>query len=394
MIIGSSHVEVKELSKAEEITGKLAFQHLDDKLMHSVLDNDKKTIDKGKLLNDAMSYGVGTFTPDLMFEQLTKNYSLAKQIYGESLIRMISGYDGDYIKRNIDVPEFKKELKEAISKKIEELKDDGFLGSDNSLTDKGLEFASLVLYFQELDNLLPSGSEGQKLHKKHSIYGDKQNYSAFKKGVRYRDIAVKNSIKLAIRRYRKSIDVKDLMAFERQSRGRTEIIYALDASGSMKGKKIDACKKAGIALAYKAINNKDKVGIIVFGSDIKMHIEPTIDFTRILKGISSIKATKETDIAATFKKAIEVFSHENITKHLVIITDAMPTKGESPEKDSIDEAFAAKSNGITISVVGINLDDKGRKFAEKIAEIGEGRLYFVKDVDSVDKIVLEDYYSL
>ena len=55
---------------------------------------------------------MSAFTPDLMFEQLVQNYSLAKQIYGESIIRLISGYEPDYVKKNIGIPEFKKELKE------------------------------------------------------------------------------------------------------------------------------------------------------------------------------------------------------------------------------------------------------------------------------------------
>ena len=45
-------------------------------------------------------------------------------------------------------------------------------------------------------------------------------------------------------------------------------------------------------------------------------------------------------------------------------------------------------------MIGINLDGKGRKLAEKIAEIGEGRLYVVRDLENVDGIVLEDYYSI
>ena len=48
MITGSEELQVKELSKAEELTGKLSFQQLEDKLMHSVLENDKKVIDSGK----------------------------------------------------------------------------------------------------------------------------------------------------------------------------------------------------------------------------------------------------------------------------------------------------------------------------------------------------------
>ncbi|MDP3765535.1 MAG: VWA domain-containing protein [Nanoarchaeota archaeon] len=394
MITGSEKLEVKEFSKAEEISGKLAFQELEDKFMHSVLENDKKIIDSGKLISDAINQGMSSFSPDLMFEQLVKSYTMAKQIYGESIIRLVSGYEPDYIKKNIGIPEFQKELKEKIQQKIEELKEEGFLLRDNSLSEKGIELASLVLYFEELDKIVPKGAVGEKISKKTFIYGEKENSRLYKKGDRYRDITLKKSVKLAIRRGHSYFDNKDLQVYEKQSKGQTYIIYALDASGSMKGKKIEACKKAGIALAYKAINERDKVGLIVFGSEIKEVIEPTSDFTRLLKEITRIRASKETDIVSTLQKAIELFPSENITKHLILITDALPTKGDEPEKSTLEEASNARSKGITISLIGIDLDEKGRKLAEKIVEVGEGRLYVVRDLENVDQIVLEDYYHV
>ena len=393
-ISGSEDVKLKEFSQAEELSGKLAFQQLEDKLMHSVLENDKKVIDTGKLISDVINQGMSSFTPDLMFEQLVKNYTLAKQIYGESIIRLVSGYEPDYVKKNIGIPEFQRELKEKIQERIKELKDEGFVEKDNSLSEKGIELASLVLYFEELDKIVPKGIVGEKISKKSFIYGEKENSRLYKKGDRYRDIALKKSVKLALRRGHTAFDGKDLQVFEKQSKGQTYIIYGLDASGSMKGKKIEACKKAGIALAYKAINEKDKVGLIVFGSEIKEVVEPTSDFTRLLKEITRIKASKETDIAATIRKAIEIFPSENITKHLILITDALPTKGDEPEKLTLEEVSMARSSGITISLIGINLDEKGRKFAEKIIQIGEGRLYVARNLENVDEIVLEDYYSL
>ena len=394
MIYGSEKLEVKELSKAEEISGKLTFQELEDKFMHSVLENDKKVIDTGKLISDAINQGMSSFSPDLMFEQLVKNYTIAKHIYGESVVRLVSGYEPDYIKKNIGIPEFQKELKEKIQQKIEELKEEGFISKDNSLAEKGIELASLVLYFEELDKIVPKGIIGEKISKKTFIYGEKENSRLYKKGDRYRDIALKKSVKLAIRRGHNYFDDKDLQAYEKQSTGQTYIVYALDASGSMKGRKIEACKKAGIALAYKAINEKDKVGLIVFGSEIKEVVEPTSDFTTLLKEITRIRASKETDIVSTLQKAIELFPSEKITKHLILITDALPTKGDEPERSTLEEASIARSKGITISLIGINLDEKGKKLAEKIAEIGKGRLYVVRNLENVDKIVLEDYYSV
>ena len=92
MITGSEEIELKELSKAEELKGKLAFQQLEDKLMDVVIENDKKTIDSGKLISDAINQGMSSFTPDMMFEQLVKNYTMAKQIYGQSIIKLLSLY--------------------------------------------------------------------------------------------------------------------------------------------------------------------------------------------------------------------------------------------------------------------------------------------------------------
>ena len=394
MITGSDRIELKDFDKAEELSGKLMFQQLEDKFMHSVLENDKKTIDKGKLISDAINQGMSSFAPDLMFEQLVKSYTVAKQIYGESIIRLVSGYEPEYIKKNIPIPEFQKELKARIQENVEQLKDDGLLNKDDSLSEKGIELASLVLYFEELDKIVPKGVIGEKISKKRFIYGEKEAARLYKKGDRYRNIALKKSVKLALRRGHSNFDEKDLQVHENQGKGQTYIIYALDASGSMKGKKLEACKKAGIALAYKAINEKDKVGIIVFGSEVKEFVEPTSDFTRLLKEVTRARASKETDIVSTLQKAIELFPSGDITKHLILITDALPTKGDEPEKLTLEEASIARSKGITISLIGIDLDEKGKKLAERIAEIGGGRLYIARNLENVDKIVLEDYYGV
>ena len=394
MIYFDTPQTISEKEEIEELSGKLSFQQVEKKLMHSVLENDKETIEQGKLIRDSINQGLNSFTPDLLYQQLVKNYSMAKHIFGPSLLKLATGYNPDYIKKNINIPEFQKELKFRMGKNIEKLKEEGFLNKDNEITDKGIELASLVMYFEELDKIIPQGILGEKIYKKASIYGSKEDFRNYKKGDRYKDIAIKKSAKLAIRRRHKKLEEKDLRIYERQSRGQSYIVYALDASGSMKGSKIDACKRAGIALAYKAIDEKDKVGLIVFGSEIKTIIEPTQDFSYLLKNIAAIRASRETDIVKTLRKSIELFPNQEITKHLILITDALPTMGKEPEKETLQEVSIARNKGITISLIGINLNEKGRKLAEKIVELGEGKLYTVKNVENVDKIVLEDYYSI
>ena len=143
-----------------------------------------------------------------------------------------------------------------------------------------------------------------------------------------------------------------------------------------------------------SINEKDQVGLLVFGSKVEDIVYPTHDFMMLVDRIANIRAKQETNIASTIMKAIEIFPNDESTKHLILITDAMPTKGKNPEEETLNAVENAISCGITISVIGVNLDKKGEPLAEKISQVGNGKLQIVKNLEDLDTVVLQDYYSL
>jgi len=104
-------VKLKDTTNIEELSGKLKSQNEEEKLMHSVLQNDKKVINDGKIISEAINQGLNSFTPDIMFRQLVKNFSTAKKIYGESLLKLLSGYDPDYIKKKYQNPRVSEGIK-------------------------------------------------------------------------------------------------------------------------------------------------------------------------------------------------------------------------------------------------------------------------------------------
>ena len=385
--------EVKEISKGESAEGNLHKQYVEDKLMNSVLAADKKTMEQAELIQEATNKGIGAFTPDLLFASMTKNFSVAKQIFGEKLLRLLTGYDPNYIEKNLKIPEFRKELQKAIYDNIGALKDENLLDSEGIITDKGAELGALVLV-KELDKFIAKDKMGEKVNKQVRHYGEKAGIRNYRKGDRYKDINVKRSVHMAIRRGHKKLLSYDLITSEREGRGKVSVIFALDASSSMKGKKLETSKKAGIALAYKAIQDKDDVGVVVFGSEIKAAIPPTRDFSALLQAISGIKASRQTDFAAMIAKSVELFPASKETKHLIILTDALPTVGKEPEKETLRAVSTARGAGITISMVGIQLDKAGIELAKQITKIGEGRLSLAKDLNNVGNIVLEDYYAV
>ncbi len=387
-------IELKDVKEIEELSGKLKHEDAEDKLMHSVLENDSEAVNDGKLLNEIMNQGMSTFIPDMMFEQMVKNYAMAEQIFGEKMIRLISGYDPNYIKRNIKIPEFARELKQKLAEGSKQLKKKGLLDKEGMISDFGIKLASLVLYTDELDKMISKGLFGEKIHKKSYVYGDKGDDREYRKGDRYRDFAIKKAVKTAIRRGHTQLETGDFRTYNRRSKGSVNIIYALDASGSMKGDKIETAKKAGIALAFKAINSRDKVGLVVFGDEVKEEVAPCLDFPLLIDMITRVRASSETNFTEMIKRAVVMFERGDMTKHLILITDALPTVGKEPMNETLEAVSLARSLGVTISVVGIQLDSEGGRFAEKMARLGEGRLHIVKNVKDMDKIVLEDYYSV
>lgn len=371
----------------DEIGGSTKRDSDEQRLMSSILEG--KGIEEGKLIKEAINHGIFSFNPDMIFDKFTGDFSEANETYGSFFLKDLS-----VSARDMNLPEVQRKVKQNIRNKLEDLYNKELINKNLNITEKGIVLAALSLYVEELDKLVSKGLIGEKLNKKCNFYGDDEDFRNFKSGDRYRDIALKKSVKLAVRRSHRDLEVHDLRVFEKGSRGKIYIVYALDASGSMKGKKMDMCKKAGLALAFKAINEMDKVGLIVFGSDVESIIEPTSDFYLFLKSIVRIRAKKETNIATTILKAIEMFPSENLTKHLILITDAIPTYGKSPVEDAFDAVSKASRLGITISVVGIGLDKEGADIAQRISELGNGKLYVVNNIENLDYIVLQDYYSL
>jgi Mg-chelatase subunit ChlD len=362
-------------------------------ILQSLIDEDKKAKDHASFANDAINTGNGSFIPDMMFEKITKNFSMANNLYGETILRQVTGYGSDYLEKNIQIPEFQKEIKSNIEQNIERLKSDQILNNDGSLSEKALSVASLVLLKQELDKISEDSLRGFRVNKKKSHYGEKSEVVDFRKGMRYNDISVKKSIRQSIRRGHDQILQNDLKAFERSSKGKICVIYAIDSSGSMNGRKIEMAKKAGIALAYDATEKKDLVGAVVFGSKIVQDVRPTSDFIRLLRTIAKARPSKKTDIANTLRYTIDMFPKGIDTKHLILLTDAMPNVGDKPHKETIEAVSYAKSSGVTISVIAIDLNLEGENLAKDIITISKGKLYRVHDIEKLDQIILQDYYE-
>ncbi len=392
MVHGSS-LKAEPVSKFESQKGKLQSQFDENKLMHLVLENDKQIVDEGKLVKESYNSGISRFVADDIYEALVNNYSLAKKLYGKRLLRLITRLSTEELKRNLRIPEFRKKMRKELEQLENELKREGLIDRQGEFTWLGNKLASVILFIEELNQLLARGKLAGSYAKLKKETGEKTGSRQFTSSTAYRDINIRRTIKRAILRERNSILKEDLVAFEREEKGSKWIVFVLDSSSSMKQEKLDQAKKAALALALKATEEGNRIGLVVFSSDVIVKENPTRELNKIILQITKATPRKQTDIAKALSTAVGLFPRGKLTKHMILLTDALPTSGKSPKEQTLKEVANAKANNITLSVVGIQLDREGAELAKQMAKLGNGRLYLVKETKELDKLVLLDYYS-
>ncbi len=390
-------VSLQDSHSGEELDGRLDSNPSDEeKLAHTVLNVDTNSIDDGMIVEEAFNQNIGAFVPDLMFAQMVKDFKNAKKLYGETIIRELTGYDPNFVDKNVKIPEFQRELKKRLKDSVQHLKDEGIITGSGIFTKDALLTVALFLidenYQDEKKN--PSVSFGEKVHFTGDVFGEKAETRPFRKGDHYKDVAIKESIKQALRRGRRKLLPEDLHTYERESKQRVNIIYALDISGSMKGDKLRLAKKAGVALAHKAIKDTNQIGLVLFGSDIEKKLSLTKDLFSFISPLTKITPRAETNIALAISESAKLLESAQGIKHILLLTDGLHTTDAHPEKVVLEEVAKASAQDISISVVGISLDDLGLELAKSIVDHSGGRLHGVAESSDIGGVIIADYEKL
>ncbi len=399
MIQGSSdnqqqETELRPPEKAKDILEAEGQTQKDkEDIIHKTKSTSNTNPDKDslELVKEARNNGLNSFIADDLFKNITNNYPLSEKLYGKNLITILTGYPANYVKNNLRIPEFREKIKNNITKKIQKAKEENIIDADNKITSKGDELNLIYNYLIYLEKKVKLSEFGEKTSHIKSAHGLRNELTNFKRQS-YHDLAIRETIKRVIKRKRTHIEYNDLLAHTRIKKGGIEVILVLDSSASMKGEKLELCKRAAVTLAYKTILEKDSLGLVVFGDKIISSLKPSKNLKSVLQKITTIVPGKSTDLSKAITQSMKLFSKSKIKKHIIIVSDLNPTIGKNPYESSLDPTFKAKDRGITISVVGIFLNKEGEKLGKKISNITEGTFYIV-DKGNLDKVLIDDYYS-
>lgn len=166
----------------------------------------------------------------------------------------------------------------------------------------------------------------------------------------------------------------------------TAVVLIIDKSSSMEGKKMELARQAAIGVVEN-LRAIDQVGVLIFDNSFQWSVplrraEDRVSIKRLISGITPDGGTQ---IAPALTEAYrKILPAKAVYKHVVLLTD-----GISEEGDSMTLSRDALNNHVTISTVGLG-QDVNRAFLEKVAQIAQGKSYFLNDPSGLEQIVLRD----
>jgi len=166
----------------------------------------------------------------------------------------------------------------------------------------------------------------------------------------------------------------------------TAVVLIIDKSSSMEGKKMDLARQAAVGVVEN-LRPVDQVGVLIFDNSFQWSVplRRADDRTSIKRLISGITPDGGTQIAPALTEAYrKILASKAVYKHIVLLTD-----GISEEGDSMALSKDAVANHVTISTVGLG-QDVNRAFLEKVAQLADGKSYFLNDPSGLEQIVLRD----
>ena len=200
-------------------------------------------------------------------------------------------------------------------------------------------------------------------------------------------------------RYFVGLDFASNIDAENWQREPLSLIAVVDRSGSMEGDPI-ARVKEGLREVLSQLGPRDRMGIVIYGSDTVVHW-PVTDVERhgqqIRAAIESIEINGSTYMEAGLKLGYETAFAEQLQSRgktrLMLFTDENPNVGDTSAEGFVGMARAASLRGIGLTTIGVGVHFDGA-LAARVASTRGGNLFFLDAAGDARELFSKEFRNM
>ncbi|MGM0568622.1 MAG: VIT domain-containing protein [Elusimicrobiota bacterium] len=176
-----------------------------------------------------------------------------------------------------------------------------------------------------------------------------------------------------------------------------DIIFVIDTSGSMSGKKILQAKES-LRFCLNSLNEKDRFNIVSFATDINEFSSGMVtaeydNVNEALEYVDNIRAVGGTDINAALTEAVKKFSGGKRPNMVVFLTDGRPTTGLTQPKRIIRNVKEANKMKARLFVFGVGYN-VNTHLLDELAWDNRGSSDYVQPSEDIEVTVSSFYRKI
>lgn len=169
------------------------------------------------------------------------------------------------------------------------------------------------------------------------------------------------------------------------------LIFVIDVSGSMDQSNRLGLAKQSLRLLVDELRDSDRVGIIVYGSNARVVLDPTYverrdDIIRAIDGLRSEGSTNAEEGILEGYRMADRYLLDGQTTRLIVLSDGVANVGNTTAESILNHA----RRGISLSTYGFGMGNYNDTLMEQLADQGDGTYAYVDTLREAQRVFVTD----
>ncbi len=183
-------------------------------------------------------------------------------------------------------------------------------------------------------------------------------------------------------------------ALNKRRRPAKEVVFALDISGSMQGKKIEQARKAAKHIVSN-LGKQDYFNLVVFNDQVRKFANAQVRATKsevrdAMKFIDGLEAAGGTNIDRALRESLQMLHRDDMPRMVIFLTDGQPTVGVTDLQKILDSVKAKGRGAARVYCFGVGYD-VGADLLDGIARVSHGTVSYVLKDDDLERVISSFY---
>ena len=171
------------------------------------------------------------------------------------------------------------------------------------------------------------------------------------------------------------------------------LTFVVDISGSMQAENRLGLVKSSLGLLLDRLKPTDKVGLVVYGNEARVVLEPTHDLGRVRAAVESLQTDGATNAEAGLLLGYDVanrYFRPEGNNRILLCSDGVANVGNSGPDSILERIGKEARKGIELTTLGFGMGNYNDHLMEQLANKGDGRYAYLDTLEEARRVLVEE----